>query len=212
MKANPYSEIVYELLEQFDFNELSEKDRTYVLSNMSEKEYINMRSSIKDIETFFSNSSEPNINVSLLSSIIITNHKPNIFKNILNKPVKFYQLAASIVLILAIYAIYAIKQNSDFPNKNSGLPLHDTIFIQKTDSMDPKLADTVYSKLVDTVKSIKEKIIYISREKDTDTHVKLLSKTAYVFDSSKIFFKISTDSIKELTFIKDVSSDTLFKN
>jgi hypothetical protein len=201
MKANPYLERLYELLEQFDFNELSEKDRTYVLSNMSEKEYINMRSTIKDTETFFSNSSEPHINVSLLSSIIHTNHKPNILINILNRPVKFYQLAASIVLILAIYTI---KQYSNFPDKNSALPLHDTIFIQKTDSIYPKLADTV--------KSIKEKIIYISREKDTNTLVKLLSTTAYVFDSSKVVFTKTTNSIKELTFIKDVSSDTLFKN
>ena len=209
MKANPYLERVYELLEQFDFNELSEKDRTYVLSNMSEKEYINMRSTIKDTETFFSNSSEPNINVSLLSSIIHTNHKPNILIKILNQPVKFYQLAAFIVLILAIYTI---KQYSDFPDKNSALPLHDTIFIQKADSIYPKLADTVYSKLIDTVKCIREKIIYISREKDTNTHVKLLSTTAFVFDSSKVVFKKTTDSIKELTFTKDVSSDTLFKN
>jgi hypothetical protein len=209
MKANTYLERVYELLEQFDFNELSENDRIYILSKMTEKEYINMRSTIKDTETFFSNSSEPNINVSLLSSIINTNHKPNILIKILNQPVKFYQLAASIVLILAIYTI---KQYSDFPDKNSILPLHDTIFIQKTDTIYPKLADTVYSKLVDTVKSIKEKIIYISREKDTNTHVKLLSTTAYVFDSSKVVLKKTTDSIKELSFIKDVSSDTLFKN
>lgn len=209
MKANTYFERIYELLEQFDFNELSERDRIYVLSKIDEEEYINMRSTIKDTEIFFSNSGEPNINDSLLSSIINTNHKPNTLIKILGQPVKLYQLAASIVLILAIYTI---KQYSNFPDKNSTLPLHDTIFIQMTDSIHPKLADTVYSKLVDTVKSINEKILYIHREKDTNTLVKLLSTTAYVFDSSKVVFAKTTDSIKELTFIKDVSSDTLLKN
>lgn len=209
MKANPYLERVYELLEQFDFNELSENDRFYVLSKMSEKEYITLRSTIKDTENFFSNSSEPEINASLLSSIIHTNHKPNILIKILNQPVKFYQLAASIALLLAIYTI---KQYTDLPIKNSVLPLYDTIFIQKIDTVYPKQADTISSKLADTVKLIKEKIINISRDKDTNAHVKLLSTTARVFDSSKLVCPKTSDSIKELTFIKDVSSDTSFKN
>jgi|WetSurMetagenome_2_1015567.scaffolds.fasta_scaffold455878_2 hypothetical protein len=209
MKAKTYFERIYELLEQFDFNELSERDRIFVLSKIDEEEYINMRSTIKDTETFFSNSSEPNINDSLLSLIIKTNHKPGTLIKILGQPVKLYQLAASIVLILAIYTI---KQYSNFPDKNSVFPLHDTVFIQKADSIYPKLADTVYSKLVDTVKSINDKILYISREKDTNTLVKLLSNTAYVFDSSNVVFVKTTARIKELTFIKDVSSDTLFKN
>ncbi len=208
MKANTYFERIYELLEQFDFNELSEKDRIYVLSKIDEEDYVNMRSTLKDTETFFSNSSEPNVNDSLLSSIINTNHKPNTLIKILGQPVKVYQLAASIALLLAIYTI---KQYSDFPDTNSTLPLHDTIIIQKTDSVHPKLSDTVYSKLVDTVKSINEKILYISQGKDTSTLSNILSTTAYVFDSSKVVFTKTPDSIKELTFIKDVSSDTLFK-
>jgi hypothetical protein len=209
MKANTYLERVYELLEQFDFNEIPENDRIYVLSKMSEEEYITLRSTITDTENFFSNSSEPQINASLLSSIIRTNHKPNIVIKILNQPVKFYQLAASIALILAIYTI---KQYTDLPIKNSALPLYDTIYIQKIDTVYPKQADTISSKLADTVKLIKEKIINISRDKDIIDHVKLLSTTASVFDSSKLVCPKTSDSIKELTFIKDDSIDTLFKN
>ena len=209
MKANTYLERVYELLEQFDFNELPENDRIYVLSKMAEDEYINMRSTIQDTETFFSNSSEPEISVSLLSSIIRTNHKPNLLIKILNQPVKFYQLAASIALLLAIYAI---KQYSDLPIKNSALPLYDTLFIQKTDTVYPKSTDTISSKLADTVKFIKEKIINISGEKGINNQAKLLSTTAYVSDSTNIVYPKTTDYIKELTITKDVSRDTLFKN
>src|SRR5450759_3680467 len=149
MKANPYLEQVYELLEQFDFKALSEKDKIFVLSKMSEEEYTKMRSSIKDTEVFFLNSSEPNLNEMLFSSIIQTNHKPNILIKILNQPVKLYQFAACIVLIIVIYTL---KQYSDLPDKTSSLPAKDTIFIQKT--------DTVYSKLADTVWILKEKILY----------------------------------------------------
>lgn len=201
MKANPYLERVYELLEQSDFKELSDEDRIYVLSEMSEKEYINLRGTIKTTESFFLSSKEPNLNDSLLTSLLDTTHKPNIFLRILNQPVKIYQLAASILLILGIYTI---KQYSDLPGKNSELPESDTIYVQKTDS--------VYSKLADTVKIIKEKIIYISREKDYDIHDKLLSAATYDFDGSKTFRSGYQDRTRELTLNENVSNDTLFKN
>lgn len=201
MKANPYLEQVYELLEQFDFKALSEKDKIFVLSKMSEEEYTKMRSSIKDTEVFFLNSSEPNLNEMLFSSIIQTNHKPNILIKILNQPVKLYQFAACIVLIIVIYTL---KQYSDLPDKTSSLPAKDTIFIQKT--------DTVYSKLADTVWILKEKILYISCGRDKNSQVNLLSVTACVSDSEKVVSQPFTCSIKDFIFTKDVSSDSLLKN
>jgi len=201
MKANRDLERVYELLEQFDFKELSEEDRIYVLSVMTEHEFNNMRSTLKDTETFFINSCEPNINDSLFNSIINTNHKPNILIKILNRPVKFYQLAASILLLLGLYII---NQYSDLPDKNSALPIHDTIYIRKT--------DTLSSKLADTVKNIKEKIIRVTREKDINPKDKLLSAAASEFDSGKIVCPGNIERIKQLTFFTDTSSETLFKN
>jgi len=201
MKANRNFEKVYELLEQFDFKELLVDDRIYVLSKITEDEYNNMRDTLKDTETFFSNSTEPNINDSLLNSMMRTNHKPNMLFRILNQPVKFYQLAASILLLLGFYAI---KQYSDLPDKNSALPKIDTIYIQKT--------DTVSSKLADTVRNIKEKIIYITRERDINTQDKLLFTITFEFDSGKIVCLGNNDRIKQQTFINYISSETLFKN
>jgi hypothetical protein len=201
MKANRYFEGVYELLEQFDFNELPEKDKIYVLSGISENEYNNMRNTLKDTETFFSNSSEPNINDSIFNSIIHTNHKPNILLKILNKPVKFYQFAASILLLLGLYAI---KQYSELPEKSSALPINDTIYIHKTDS--------VSSKLADTVRNIKEKIIYITSERDTNVQEKLLSTASFEFDSAKIGSPCKIEGIKQYTFFTNTSSETLLKN
>jgi len=201
MKANRYFEGVYELLEQFDFKELSEKDRIFVLSEMFENEYNDIRDTLKDTETFFSNSNEPAINDSLLNSIIHTYHKPNILIKILNQPVKFYQLAASIILLLGLFAI---KQYSDIPDKNSALPSSDTIYIQKT--------DTIYSKVADSIRILKNKIIYISSEKDNNTQAKLLSVAANEFDPGEAICPNSAYRIKEQPFENNVSSDTSFKN
>lgn len=201
MKANPCLERVYELLEQFDFKELSDNDRICVLSELSEKEYTILRDTLRTTEVFFSNSEEPNLNDSLLTSLINTKHKANTILNILNQPVKLYQLVASIILILALYTI---KQYSDLPVKNSALPKNDTINIQKT--------DTVHSKLADTVKIFKEKIIFISSEKGNDIHDNLLSTATYGFNSSNVICLNHIDSIQELTFNDNVSNDTLFKN
>jgi hypothetical protein len=201
MKANQYLERVYELLEQFDFEELSDEDRIYVLSVMTENEFNDMRSTLKDTETFFSNSYEPNINDSLFNSIMSTNHKPNILIKILNHPVKFYQLAASILLLLGLYII---KQYSDLPDKNSALPINDTIYIHKTDSLSSKLADTV--------KNIKMKIIYVARKKDLNPQDKLLSTATFEFDSGKIVCPGNIERIKQLTFFTDTSGETQFKN
>lgn len=201
MKANPFLERVYELLEQFDFKELSDEDRIFVMSEMSEEEYINLRQTLKTTEAFFSSSKEPDLNESLLTSLINIKHKPNIIIKILNQPVKLYQLAASVILILAIYTV---KQYSDLPGKNSELPKNDTIYIQKT--------DTVYSKLADTVKIIKEKIIYISGKKSNEIHDKLLSTATYYLDSSKLLYPNHTDSIKEFNVNDNLSHDTLYKN
>ena len=201
MKANRNFEKVYELLEQFDFKELSVDDRIYVLSEMTENEYNNIRDTLKDTETFFSNSTEPNINDSLLNSLMRTNHKPNILSRILNQPVKFYQLAASILLLIGLYVV---TQYSESPEKNSSLPKNDTIYIQKT--------DTVSSKLADTVRNIKEKIIYVIRERDINPQDKLLSTVTFEFDSGKIVCPGKNDRIKQQTFINYISSETLFKN
>jgi hypothetical protein len=201
MKANRHFERLYEMLEQFDFNELSENDRIYVLSEMTENEFNNMRSTLKDTKTFFSNSCEPNINESIFNSLISTNHRPNILIKILNHPVKFYQLAASILLLLGLYFII---QYSELPDKNSAIPINDTIYIRKPDSLSSKLADTV--------KNIKEKIIYITREKDTNPMDKLLFTAKFEFDSGKIGCPTNFEIIKQVTFFADTSGETLFKN
>jgi hypothetical protein len=201
MKANQGVERVYELLEQFEFDELSEQDKMYVLSMMTEKEYINMRVTLMDTENFLTNAEELTLSDALHKSLINKTKDRNILVKLLKKPIQIYKVAASVLVILGIYTVI---QFSTIHSKNRTLALNDTIYIQKT--------DTVYEKLVDTVKIIKEKIIYVSQEKDRLKPVKLISTSNNVYDSSKEICPEDVDKIKALAFNSNISRDTLFRD
>jgi hypothetical protein len=197
MKSNPDIERVYELLEQHDFNELSEKDKNQVLSMMTEKEYVNMRDTLKDTGNFFNDSEELILNDSLYKPLMNKSTNGNLLIMLLKKPVQIYKAAA---LALMIIGIYSIIHYSTLHNKNGVLALNDTIYVHKT--------DTVYSKLTDTVRIIKEKIIYISQEKD---HIKpaVLSTSTNIYDCSKEICPDDIDKIIELAINNNISRDTL---
>lgn len=201
MEVNQKMEKVNDLLEQFDFNELSEQDKRYILSVMSEIEYINMRTTLKDTENFFAQAVEPNLNDSLHKFLMNYRKNENRAIKFLKHPIQLYKVAASIVIVLGLYSFF---HYSNPQGKNSLLSLHDTIFINKT--------DTVYSKFIDTVKVIKEKIVYIPKEKDLIASVKLLSNSKLEYDCNREICPNNVDKIKELAFNNNVSSDTLWKD
>jgi len=201
MKTNQNMERVYELLEQFNFNELSERDKIYILSVMPETEYINMRDTIKETEGFFTNAAELNLSDSLYKSLMNKSRKGNILLKLLKQSVQLYKVAASVLIILGIYSVI---HYSNLHEKNSTLALNDTIYIHKT--------DTIYSKLIDTVRIIKEKIVYIPREKVRVAPVKLLSNSKNEYDCNKEICPDDIDKIKGLAFNNNISRDTLFKD
>ena len=201
MKANENMERVYELLELFNFGELPEQDKSYILSVMSESEYTNLRSTITDTEIFFANAEELNLNESLYKALINKRKNENFLIRVLKQPVQFYKVAASVLIILGLFSIFHYTNLNDNNKKKAS---NDTIYIYKT--------DTVYSRFVDTVKLIKEKIVYITQKKEPDPSLKLLSSAKPDYDSSKEICPNDIDRIKAFVFNNNVSNDTLFKN
>lgn len=199
MKANQGVERVFELLEQFDFNELCEQDKIYVLSVITEKEYNNMRGTINDVGTFFNNSEDVNLNSSIYKSLINKNKHVNILLKLLKQPIQLYKVAASVIVLIGLYSLIHF---TNLKEKSSPISSNDTIFIYNT--------DTIYSKFVDTVRLIKEKIVFISREQDLLTPDKLLSNAKYEYDHNKEICPNDIDKIIELGFNNNVSNDTLF--
>jgi hypothetical protein len=196
METNQNMERVYELLEQFDFNELSEHDKIYILSIMSEIEYINMRDTLKQTQFSFDSSVEPNRNDSLQALLMKKDKEENKILKFLKLPIQLYKVAASILIILGIYSAIHYSYPKE---KNRLLAIGDTIYINKT--------DTVFSRLVDTVKIIKEKVVFISSPKNI-----LVSNSKNDYDCDKEICPNNVDKIKNLVFNNNVSNDTLWKD
>jgi hypothetical protein len=200
MKANQGVERVFELLEQFDFNELCEQDKIYVLSVITEKEYNNMRGTINDVGSFFTNSVDVNINSSIYKSLINKNKHVNILIKLLKRPIQIYKVAASAIVLIGLYSFFHL---TNLKEKTSPITSNDTIFMYNT--------DTVYSKFVDTVRLIKQKIVFISREQDLLPSDKLLSNVEYEYDQNKEICPGDIDIIIELGFNNSVSNDTILE-
>lgn len=197
MEANENMERVYELLEQFDFNDLSESDKKYILSVMSEKEYINMRKALKDTETFFAHTTEPNLDEAVHAVLINKSRKENRIIKFLMLPLPLYKVAASVIIILGIYSIFYFFNPK---GQTKVLALNDTIYVHKT--------DTVYSKIIDTVRVIKEKIVYVLPEKDKAISAKLASNSINKYDCNNALCPNDIDKIKSLSANNKFSKDT----
>ena len=193
METNRNIERVYELLEQFDFKELSEQDKLFVLSEMTAIEYGKMRSTIKDTQFFFANDIEPNYDNS---------RKPkSLLLHILKQPIQLYKVAASIIIL---FGIFSAIQYFNHPAKSDLLTFNDKTYIVKT--------DTVYSKMVDTITIIKERITYIPKENELSTNERLASNSKIEYDCSKEICPNDIDNIKELAYNDNASKDTLLRN
>lgn len=150
---------VYELLEQFDFKELSAEDRKYVLSVMSETEYNQMRLTIGDVAEYFEQT--PDMEPGKLE-LDNTGEKNKLIQWV-RKPVPLYQVAASILILLGLFFAYT---NYQIPNQSAVLTSNEVIQVHK--------ADTVYTRITDTVRVVVEKLVYITPYVE-DTSIPLIA-------------------------------------
>jgi hypothetical protein len=201
MKSNPGIERVYELLEQQNFEDLCKEDKIYVRSVISEKEYDKLRRTLRDTESLFGSTQEFKLNESGFSSLLSTVKKKSNLIELLKRPTQLYKIAAALIVLMGLYSFIHLK---NVKGKNEPLISNDTIYIYNS--------DTVYSKIVDTVKLLKAKIVFISNEKGTDTQWKLLSNAKYEYDHFKETYPGNLNKIIEMAFNNNSSYDTLFKN
>jgi len=201
MKTGKNEERIYELLEQFNFRELSAEDKRLVLSEMSETEYNRMRHTIIDTECFYSSSIGPEEEEFSSEKFNRKQDKEILIIKLLKYPVQLYKVAAT---VLVVFGIYAIIQYSGMSKRNNQLASLDTVYIHKT--------DTIYSKIIDTVKIITEKIISEPHKPN-----KLIAQNnVYVpnkeIDYSRELCPKDIDMIKEMSFNSDLSNDSSLKD
>ncbi|MCE5320425.1 MAG: hypothetical protein LLF93_04885 [Bacteroidales bacterium] len=59
MSSDKKTNRVFELAEQFEFSELLDMDKKYILSVMTEKEYNDLRNTINSLSNYFMKDIEP---------------------------------------------------------------------------------------------------------------------------------------------------------
>ena len=157
MESNKNIEKVYELIEQYDFAELSEPDRLLVLSVMTESQYSKMRKTVDDLKLDLKSDIEPEINIPEIGK----SNSDSRIRQLLNYPIKFYQVAASVAIIISTFFMF---QHSNKNNTDQMIAKSDAVIIRQIDS--------VYTIVYDTVEIIKEKVGHLqtdfSRQKEND--------------------------------------------
>ena len=115
-------EKIYDLIEKFNFDELSGKEKIFVLKYISLEEYNNMRSTITDTKDFFLN-----------YPVKPTKEKASKFKKLVTYPMELYKIAAIVLLLISI-GIAFLKVRTSHQQKL--LAIVDTVFIEKTDTIE----------------------------------------------------------------------------
>ncbi|MBN1186934.1 MAG: hypothetical protein JXB49_31950 [Bacteroidales bacterium] len=138
MEKDKHIEKIYELVELYDFDELSEDDRSFVLEHISVEEYSRMRETITETKNLFEKSE-------------ITYRKDRSFKvkKIIAYPVELYKIAALLILFFGTgYTISSLNYS------------HKRKLIAATDTIYTNHVDTFVVEKTDTIEIIKERLVY----------------------------------------------------
>ena len=156
METSNRIEKAYELIENYDFSELTEVDKIFILTVMSEVQYNDMRKTITDVKNSINQDIEPIFN----SHQFQKQPKRNTFLKIVYYQVPLYKVAVSIAIICLIYLTF---QRSPQKLTNPITVTDQTAIIHRI--------DTVYKIVHDTLKIIENKILTRQMEsKPLKTH------------------------------------------
>lgn len=190
MKKEQAIEKIYDLIEQFDFEELNEREKSIVLEHLSSAEYTSMRSTIADANALFTKYRVPGISVKRLT-----------FKKLALYPVAFYKIAVAIILLMGIAFLLSKNQNA---SKKDLLARIDTVFIEKT--------DTVVLNEIETIEIIKTKFVYKDLPAGNNNLSQTENSTLALDNLRDCSIEICPDDMSVLSRIKtkgDFSKDTI---
>ena len=145
MSSDKKTNRVFELAEQFEFRELLNMDKKYILSVMTEEEYNDLRNTINSLPNYFMRDIEPITNIPPIGY----KHKNNRFTKFILYPLQLYKVAA--IIIIAFF-LFNINQHNNENLNSELLTQNDTVFINKKDTIAQIIHDTVW--VVETKNSI----------------------------------------------------------
>jgi hypothetical protein len=196
MQTNSNIEKVYELLEQFEFTELSEIDKRIVLSVMTESEYAKLRKTIDTVKNVLQNDIEPVKNI--IDYSIPTHVKT--LSRVFNLNLKLYQVAASIAILVMTFFLF---QHSNKSNVNQKIAINDNTAI--------RYIDTVHTIVYDTIEIIKEKVQYIQPNSSKPEPKSMTSQASKKADCSNNICPNEIENITVMNSRNTISNDTTTK-
>jgi hypothetical protein len=196
MQTNNTIEKVYELLERYEFTELSEIDRQHVLSVMNEDEYSKMRKIIDNVKIELKGEIEPVKS----NPPCIRQSRESKLKHFLNYELKVYKVAAIIVILVTIFFLFK-HSNSD--NSNQVITKNDIITICHI--------DTVHTIIYDTVEIIKTKLNYTQSEIPKPEMNELISQSIHKNDCSNSLCPNEIENISVMNSRNPISIDSTTK-
>jgi len=197
MENNKNIERAYELIELYDFDALSESDRVIVLSVMTENEYSAMRKTVDKLKLDFNTDIEPEINIPELSK----SNSDRRIRHLLNYPIKFYQVAACLAIIISTFFMFPFSNES---NNSQMIVKNDTVIV--------KQIDTVNSIVYDTVEIIKEKIEYSQADFSRPKENELITYSSSNADCSNSLCPNEMEDIIAMNSKNTLENDTATKS
>jgi len=117
MEKKENAAIVQQLIEQFDFSELSEEQRELVLQHSSADEYNELRDALKRTQDYFEN--QPSLRASKLLKPVV--NSGGMLRRIINYKIPLYKAAAIVVIVLTADAFIdsTIQDSFNIERKDS---------------------------------------------------------------------------------------------
>ena len=193
---NTRIEKAYDLVEQFEFTELSEEEKLDILSVMTESQYNEMRKTINDIKVVLDKDIEPDICV---PNMPIYTLKSKLLRFI-KYPVQLYQVAASIAIILSTYFII---QKTNQNSITRVLANNDTVFVYQT--------DTIYTAVYDTGRSREIAAPGHPNYSKRPENKKLILKTSPTMDCDRELCPNDVGNITVLNNTNNMARDSALK-
>ena len=129
-----------ELIEKFDFEELSKKDKEFVLSNSSQDEYEELRSIVEKSKSFFENQNSIKPDDKILNKLHYELEEKSWISSIINYQIPLYKLAVSVIILFGILFIFI---NHQYSREQIQIAQVDTVYIENFDTVKITEYDTV---------------------------------------------------------------------
>jgi len=172
------------------------------LAHISENEFMKMRETILETNHAFKNSEDIILDSSIHDSLSKELAGQNVIVRIIKYPIPLYKIAVSIIIIVGI--LFCFKSLNKSGGQNL-LVVHDTVLLKKT--------DTIYSRISDTVKIVKTKIVYLTQNNENNIpKQQYFASNNLKLDCKKELCPDDVERITKLSVNNNISNDSFLRD